>query len=214
MVEIVARQAAGGLLPGVVLAAGASSRMGSPKALLEYRGQTFLAHVVSTLRVAGLEDVVVVTGAHDHEIRSAATADPALSGVRFCHNPDHARGPLSSLHLALALVDHPGVSGVVVALVDHPAVRPDTVDALLREWRATKAPVVRPRYRGRHGHPVVFDRTAFGALWQAPLDEGARAVVRGFGSAVCTVEVDDRGVVLDIDSPSDLAALTGQGDVG
>lgn len=214
MAEIVARQVTGGLTPGVVLAAGASSRMGSPKALLQYRGRTFLAQVVSALRAAGLDDVVVVTGPHDREIRNAAAADPALSGVRFCHNPEHTRGPLSSLHLALALVDHPGVSGIVLALVDHPAVRPDTVGRLLAEWRATKAPVVRPRYQGRHGHPVVFDRDAFSALWEAPLDEGARAVVRAFGPAVRTLEVDDPGVVLDIDSPSDLAVLTGQGDVG
>ena len=214
MAEIVARQAAVGLLPGVVLAAGASSRMGSPKALLQYRGRTFLAQVVSTLQAAGLDDVVVVTGAHDREIRHAAAGDPALTSVRFVHNPEHARGPLSSLHLALALVDHPGASGIVVALVDHPAVRPDTVGRLLAEWRATKAPVVRPRYQERHGHPVIFDRAAFGALWQAPFAEGARAVVRGFGSAVRTVEVDDPGVVLDIDSPADLAALTGQGPVG
>ena len=95
----------------------------------------------------------------------------------------------------------------MVALVDQPMVRSMTVRALVEAWRATRAPVVRPRLGRRHGHPVVFDRAVFGALRAASLDTGARDVVRACGDAVVDVEVTDEGVCLDVDTPEDYARL-------
>jgi len=193
-------------LPAVVLCGGASSRMGRPKALLELAGETFLSRVVRTLRDAGVDDVVVVTGAHDEAIRAALDAAPSpVPGVRVVHNPDHALGQLASLRAALAVVDHPGVVAMIVALVDHPFVGPDTVRQLIEAWTRTRAPVVRPRLRGRHGHPVVFGREVFDALRAAPIEAGARAVVRACGSRVVDVETEDEGTRLDVDTPEEYA---------
>jgi len=194
------------LLPAVVLAAGASSRMGQPKALLRTGDRTFVRHLLDTLHDAGLDDILVVTGLHDREIREEL-ALPGTPLVRVVHNPHHARGQLSSLQAALAAIDHPGVEAMMVALVDQPMVRSMTVRALVEAWRATRAPVVRPRLGRRHGHPVVFDRAVFGALRAASLDTGARDVVRARGDAVVDVEVTDEGVCLDVDTPEDYARL-------
>ena len=193
------------LLPALVLCGGASSRMGRPKALLDLGGDTFLAHIIRTLAEAGADDVVVVTGAHDEAIRAALEAAPpdVVPGVRVVCNPDHARGQLTSLRAGLAVVDHPGVAAVVVALVDHPFVRPGTVRQLIEAWKKTRAPVVRPRLRGRHGHPVVFGREVFDALRVAPVEAGARAVVRACGSRVVDVDTDDEGTCLDVDTPEE-----------
>jgi CTP:molybdopterin cytidylyltransferase MocA len=178
--------------------------MGRPKALLELGGETFLGRVVRTLREAGADDVLVVTGAHDDVIRAAIEQwPPAVPGVRVVHNPDHALGQLTSLRAGLAVVDHPGVVAMIVALVDHPFVRPDTVRTLIETWARTRAPVVRPSLGGRHGHPVVFGQEVFDALRTVPLDVGAREVVRACGSRVVDVETDDEGTCLDVDTPGE-----------
>jgi molybdenum cofactor cytidylyltransferase len=191
--------------PAILLSGGASSRMGRPKALLDLGGETFLSHLVRTLSEAGADDVVVVTGAHDEAIRAALEAAPlpTVPTVRVVHNPDHALGQLTSLRAALNVVDHPGVPAVVVALVDHPFVRPSTVRALIEAWQRTRAPVVRPCVRGRHGHPVVFGRETFDALRTVPVEAGARAVVRACGSRVLDVDTDDEGTCLDLDTPEE-----------
>ena len=199
------------IVPAIVLCGGASARMGAPKALLDIGGETFLARVVRVLRSSGTDDVVVVTGSHDAEIREGLGSwSPEAMPPRVVFNPDHARGQLTSLLAGLAVVDHPGVSAVLVTLVDHPLVRRETVVALLDAWRTTRAPVVRPRFGDRHGHPVVFDRAVFDELRQAPIDQGARAVVRACGSRVVDVPVDDPGVAADIDTPEDYASAQAQ----
>lgn len=176
--------------------------MGCPKALLPLGEGTFISQVLWTLRRAGLDDLVVITGAHDAEIRQAVEA-LAMPGVRVVHNAHHAEGQIASLRAALHAVDHPGVSAILVALVDHPLVRPETVRRLVDTWVHVRAPVVRPVFEGRHGHPVIFAREVFRALWTAPVDEGARAVVRSLGEAVHDEPVDDPGVRADIDTPDD-----------
>ena len=192
-------------VPAIVLCGGASSRMGRPKALLDLGDETFLSHAVRILHDAGADDVVVVTGTHDEEIRAALDAAPLarVPGVRVVRNPDHALGQLTSLRIGLAVVDHPGVAAVVVALVDHPFVRPETVRLLIEAWTRTRAPVVRPRLRGRHGHPVVFGREVFDALRTAPVEAGARAVVRACGDRVLDLDTEDEGTCLDVDTPED-----------
>ena len=192
------------MIPGVVLAGGASSRMqGRPKALLPAgpgRG-TFLERIVSTLREGGVDDVVVVTG-HHHEaiVARAARLRPM---VRVVRNPRPEQGQLSSLLAALGVVDHPGVRAMLVTLVDLPLVSAATVRAVLDAYRRTGAPLVRPGRGGRHGHPVVFDRGLFPELRQADPARGAKPVVRAHEAAGCVVAVDDPGAFTDVDTPED-----------
>lgn len=198
------------MIPGVVLAAGAATRMACSKALLPagVGGETFLSRVLTTLHSAGVDDVIVVIAPGADEVRDAVMACPALA--RIVENPHPERGQLSSMLAALAAVDHPGISAMLVTLVDVPFVSADTVRAIIAAWRRTRAPVVRPARGGRHGHPVVFDRAAFDALRHADPTVGAKAVVRAYGPAVLDVAIDDDGAFQDIDTPEDYERATGR----
>jgi len=190
-------------LAGVILAAGASQRMGRPKAGLQHGGRTFFARVRDGLGAAALEPVVVVVGMHSDEVRR----DPG--GARVIVNPDPSRGQLSSLKLALRhlAAAGSGAVGVVVALVDHPIVAPETIAALVRSAHTGAQPILVPTYRGRRGHPVVFMRDMWTELLDTPDHLGARVVVRRDPSRVCEVAVDDPGILVDVDTPADLHAL-------
>lgn len=198
------------MIPGVVLAAGAATRMGRVKALIPtaVAGETFLSRIVTTLDAAGVDDVVVVLAPGADDVRRAVLTLPILA--RLVENPHPERGQLSSVLAALAAIDHPGVSGMLVTPVDVPFVSADTAQALIVAWRRTRAPVVRPSRAGRHGHPVIFDRAVFDALRHADPALGAKAVVRAYGAAVLDVVVDDDGAFQDIDTPEDYERATGR----
>ncbi len=183
----------------VILAAGASERMGRPKALLPTGaegGETFLERLVGVAERAGLEPVRVVAGEQLEEI---AAAMPQLAKL-LVRNPNPELGQLSSLRVGLRALPE-GAEGAVVFLVDHPLVEESTVALLLERFRRSRRPIVIPSYEGRRGHPVLFGRAVFAEFFAAPLQEGARFVVRGRPELVDTVEVDDPGVLADIDTP-------------
>lgn len=197
------------MLPAVILAAGASSRMGQPKALLPIgsRGETFLSRIVATLREAGLRDVAVVLGHDAPSLRPYL--DRELPDVRAIVNPEPAGGQVSSLLAALTILDRPGVRALLFSLVDHPLVAPSTVRAVIETYQRTAAPIVRPARSGRHGHPVIFDRRVFDALRRADPTHGAKAIIRAYANEVVDVEVDDEGAFTDIDTPEDYERVFG-----
>lgn len=195
------------MVPAIVLAAGASSRMGRPKALLPVAadGTTFLEHLVRTLRSAGVDDVIVVVG-HDADLVRGLIESAGLA-VRTAVNKDPSRGQLSSLIAALDIADRPGVQAVLVAPVDQPLVAVETVRRLLDTYRRARAPIVRPARGGRHGHPVVFDRSLFDELHRADPAAGAREVIQRHRPDVIDVAVDDEGAFVDIDTPEAYARV-------
>lgn len=190
------------MISAIVLAAGASSRMGQAKAALPLgpTGETVVARVIRTLIDGGVPQVVVVAGAHIDAVRHAL---PALSAVRLVEHPGWERGQLSSSLAGLDAVDDPLLEGVLVTPVDVPLVRASTVAAVMAAWRRTRAPIVRPVHGDRHGHPVIFDRSVFAALRAADPTVGAKAVFATCADRVLNVEVDDPGAFEDIDTPED-----------
>lgn len=191
------------MIPGIVLAAGASSRMGRPKPLLQAGGRTFVAGLVRTLLGAGVHPVVVVIRPGADEIASEILASGATPVV----NPAPEQGQLSSLLAGLDAVQGLEPVAVLVTLVDVPAIRPDTITALLGRLSGSPAAILRATYRGRHGHPVVFRRSVFDPLRRADPTAGAKAVLRTH--PVEDVRVEDPGVVDDIDTPEDYARAFG-----
>lgn len=195
------------MVRGVVLAAGASSRMGTPKASLplDGRGETFLSRIVRTLLAAGVPDIVVVAGAHVDAVRDAWRQQDRR--VRVVRNDDWESGQLSSLLTAMAAPSHVPIEAALVALVDMPLVRQATVEQLLRVWRAQRAPIVRPARADEHGHPVIFDAAIFDELRRADPALGAKPVVRAHADEILNVPIDDPGAYRDIDTPEDYARL-------
>ena len=173
------------MIPGVVLAGGASSRMqGRPKALLPAGPgpETFLERIVSTLRAGGVDDVVIVTGHHHDAVGGRASLLRPM--VRVVRNPRPEQGQLSSLLAALGVVDHPGVRAMLVTLVDLPLVSAATVRAVLDAHRRTGA-LPRAPGTGRQARPSggvrspALPRAAAGGSGARRQAGGARA--RGGG---------------------------------
>jgi CTP:molybdopterin cytidylyltransferase MocA len=195
------------MLPGVILAAGDSTRMGFPKALLLTRdGRPFVAAIAETFARAGLTGIFVVTGRDHARIADALSPETLPVTPQVVRNLDPSRGQLSSLLIGIDQLpaDAPAV---VVTLVDVPLMTAETVRLVVSEWRRTGAPIVRPAIGERHGHPVVFDRRLFQELRQAPLGVGAKAVVRAHGAEIVNVQVTDTGCLVDVDTPADYETL-------
>jgi molybdenum cofactor cytidylyltransferase len=192
------------MTPAIVLAAGLSSRMGEPKALLPVgpnrSGCTFLRQIVERLLDGGASDALVVGRPDDARLRHEIDS---IAQVRFVAN-DHAdTGQLSSVIAGLNAADRPGVRAVLITPVDMPYFKSATIRTLIDAAASSQAPIVRPRHAGRHGHPVIFGRAVFDALRRADPATGARAVVRAHRQDALDVDVDDPGVLHDIDLPED-----------
>jgi molybdenum cofactor cytidylyltransferase len=196
------------MIVGIILAAGASSRMGRPKALLPVGDDVFVTRVCRTLLDAGVDDLIVVAGAEHADI-AAAIREAGLP-ARVVENPRRQDGQLSSVLTGLAVADRPGVDAVLVHLVDAPLLRPETARAVLDGFLRTRAPIVRPAVGGRHGHPVLFARRVFDDLRRADPSTGAKAVVRAHAAEVCNIAVDDEGACGDIDTPEDFERMSDQ----
>jgi molybdenum cofactor cytidylyltransferase len=187
-------------LEGIILAAGESRRMGYPKPLLDIGGRTFIEHIAETM-LAVVPRLVIVIGAHRERVRAAIPRDARIAIVE---NPDYSRGQLSSLKVGIGVIQ-PDSAGAIVHLGDHPMVRVETFRAIVDSYHRTGKPIVIARHDGRRGHPVIFDRALFAELLSAPEEEGARHVVNADPSRVAYVDLNDPGINLDLDTPSDLA---------
>jgi molybdenum cofactor cytidylyltransferase len=197
------------MIAGIILAGGRSTRMGRSKALLPApNGRTFVACLVDALTRGGINAPFVVGRPDDDGLKAAVESlEPP---ARWVENPDaDAGGQLSSVLAGLRKADCPGVRGVMVVPVDAPMVAAETVSTLIATILATGAPIVRARYQGRNGHPVIFSRVVFDELRRADPALGAKAVLRAHERAIVNVDVDDAGVAADIDTPEDYDRMMG-----
>ncbi len=186
-----------GMIAAIILAAGESRRMGHPKALLRYRGATFLESLLEASAAAGLEPLIVVLGPDGNKILESVD----LRGAIEVRNLRPETGQLGSIRQGIhAIVNHP-VDATVIWPVDQPHVSVRTVELLVEEFRTSGAPIVIPTHEGRRGHPALFGRATFQELLSAPLEVGARAVVRANAEGVREVPVADSAVLEDIDTP-------------
>ena len=198
------------MLVAIILAAGDSTRMGKPKALLpDPDGRPFVTRLARTFSAAGVDRIVIVTGELHEAIATAVAADPPDVTTQCARNPDPSRGQLSSLWVGLAAAGTTA-DAILMIPVDIPLVRESTIREVVDMWRRTQAPIVRPAVGTRHGHPVLFDRSTFDALRHAPLTEGARVVVHAHASRVVNVPVDDESCLVDVDTPAEYEALIGK----
>jgi molybdenum cofactor cytidylyltransferase len=189
----------------VVLAAGSSRRMGSPKQLLEVRGKPLLELVVGQANASRLDEVVVVLGAAADEIQSRVD----LGRARVLVNPDHAAGMASSLKAGLASLA-PGVDRAVVILGDQPDVDAKLLDQLLELQERTGLPGAAVSFNGLLHPPVVLMRELWGDLMSLEGDVGCRAVIRARPELVARLPVEgDLTHPVDIDTTADYERLRG-----
>jgi molybdenum cofactor cytidylyltransferase len=186
------------MICAVILSAGESSRMGSPKALLPIGGQTFIERIVEALKQAQVGKIVIVLG------HNAAELKPRIEhlSAEILTNPDYKLGQLSSLQVAVrSLRLHADCDGMLVHLVDHPYLKAALVDQMIQGFYDSKQLIVVPRCGGKRGHPVIFSRELFDELLCAPTDQGAKAVVNAHRGETLEIETNEAGIAVDIDTP-------------
>jgi molybdenum cofactor cytidylyltransferase len=185
-------------IAGVILSAGASRRMGTPKALLELDGETFLDRLIRLFSLVA-SPVIVVLGCQAEQIRSRIQrAGQAVIVV----NPDPERGMLSSLQCGLEAVPHEA-KAVMFTPVDHPHLEISTLQRLVSQF----ALVTIPTYEGQHGHPVLIRRPLIAELLALPPAAQASDVIHCYRSQTSYIEMDDPAVTEDIDDPAAYAEL-------
>ncbi len=192
------------MLAAVILAAGESSRMGSPKALLAHQGRPFLEHLIEVTCHPQVAVKRVVLGAHAEETLSQLKLDPASVVV----NPNWRQGQLSSIHAALKSLPT-NTDGMLLCLVDHPLITRALVGELIEEFYASGKPIVLPTYNGKRGHPVIFASRLYAELLAASADKGARTVVWAHAEEVHEVPTIEEGVVLNLNDPETLNRAMG-----
>ena len=192
-------------LAGVVLAAGRSERMGSPKALLDFRGQPFIIRILEALEALDVKPRTVVLGPDAPRIRPALAAHECM----IVENPDVAAGPIGSLRAALSALRPVRPAALLAWPVDLPQVRLTTIERLLEAYRRTGAPAVLPTFAERRGHPVIWDQSLFADLETSDTAtrHGARAVLSAHEAELVTVAVDDPAVIDDLNTPEDYERL-------
>ena len=186
-------------IAAVVLAAGASRRMGIPKQLVAVDGRPMLVRIVECVLAAGVDPVIIVLGAYADEIRLLLAGKP----VTVVMNRQWEEGLASSLRAGLAAVGQ--AEAVLFVPADMPRLTPGAIRAIIDEYRATGKTIIVPTCRGQRGNPVLFARSWFPQLAQLRGDVGGRVLVAAHQADVHAVEIGDEGILLDIDTPDDLS---------
>ena len=196
------------MIAAMILAAGESRRMGSPKALLPFpepagTENTFLGHLLHVFGATPAKPIVVVVGHHAEKLRREFD----FSNARVVVNESYRDGMLSSILAGLEALSGEPVDGALICPVDHPDVSPAVVGTLIARFERERPPIVLPTFQGRRGHPVLFSSAVFSELHAAPKGVGARRVVWDHQEDLVEVEVSHGGVTIDVDTPGDYRAF-------
>ncbi len=186
----------------VVLAAGASTRFGQSKQLLEWKGEPLVAYVSDVALAAGLNPVIVVLGCQAEESYQALE-DRA---VHKLINWRWEEGMSSSVRTGLAAVP-PHAEGVLFLQCDQPGVTPGLLRAMVDQFEQSGGSIVHPVHQGQRGTPVLFPRRFFAELAAVTGDEGGRSLIRRHSDQVASVTVHDDRILVDIDTPEDYEQL-------
>ena len=181
----------------LILAAGASTRIGYPKALLQWQGKSFLENIIGTLRHARVGSIRVVTSPDGQRL---LRENLDLAGAELVVNPNPELGQFSSIRCGLRDL---GVDVALLCLVDHPKISPALIFELKEACLGTDALAVIPRFRGKRGHPIALKMPMITAFLQAPDSATAKEVLLEHWPQILEIDTGDSGAVADIDTPAD-----------
>ncbi len=187
----------------IILAAGSSRRMGSQKLLLPFGKSTIIETVIDNVLNSSLDQVMVVLGPEQESILQAIGKRP----VKFCHNKDHEKGMLTSIICGIRALPSEAVSALIF-LGDQPGIPPAVTDSVINAYNEELFGIVIPVHDHRRGHPLLVDMKYRKEVEGLDLEEGLRALRHHFPQDVLEVEVDEPGILVDIDTREDYKNAT------
>jgi molybdenum cofactor cytidylyltransferase len=191
----------------IVLAAGMSRRMGTPKQLLRMGGETILGRALKNVRASAVSEIVLVLGHAAEDVEK----EISTAGIKIVYNREYQQGMGTSLRMGLAALDAE-TNAALVVLADQPFVRPETLNTLIACHEESRPQIIIPMYKGFRGNPVLLDRSVFPELKALSGDVGCRAIFGSHTENICKLEVDDAGILLDIDSREEYQKLEQQAE--
>lgn len=191
-------------ITAIILAAGKSTRMGSPKMLLPWGDTTIIEHVISMFAKAEVDDIVVVTGGAREQVEAIVLECEKSFPVRSVYNSDYMNGDmLSSIQCGLRHITEENVGAAMIGLGDQPQVQEGSVRLLCEAYSQTQSPLVVPSFQMRRGHPWLVAR----ALWKELIEMSPTQTPRDFLNAhakdIHYVNLNTPSILADLDTPED-----------
>ena len=183
----------------IILAAGASTRMGRPKQLLPYQGSSLLRHTIENAVASVCKPIVVVLGANAENIRSQISE----SDIKIVENPDWHLGMSSSIRRGISsiITDYQNIDAVVITVCDQPFISADIINNLVSKYYNTKKPIIACEYANTLGVPVLFNQSFFSKLANLTEDVGAKKLIKNHYHEVFSIPFPLGAI--DIDTPDD-----------
>ena len=195
------------MISAIILAAGESKRMGQPKMLLKWGKTTVLEYVISVFANAGVEDIIVVTGAARDEVEKIVAIAQASCPVRCVFNEGFVGGEmLSSIQCGLRDLAEKGVGAALIALGDQPQVGEGSARRVCELFKETGSPLVVPSYHMRRGHPWLVEKSLWGEILAMRAPQTPRDFLSARADQIKYVEVEDEGILADLDTPEQYRA--------
>ena len=191
------------MISAILLAAGESRRMGRFKQLLKLGEKSFVEHCVDALLASRVDEVIVVTGHRDLDVRRTVGDRP----VRFAYNADYLLGMASSVKCGVRCLSEL-TRGFVLALVDQPQISSNVINRVIDTFEIEQALIVAPVYEGKNGHPILLDISLKDEILALDDQQGLREVVHAHRDAVARVEMSNSTVLEDFDLPEDYERIS------
>jgi len=186
------------MINAIILAAGESKRMTKPKPLLTFGDHTFLEQIISVLKLSNVDRITVVLGAQAETVKKSID----LSETNIVINKDYSKGQLSSLIVAIEYTPKE-TEAILVCLVDMPFITKEVVDEIISKFKQTNNPIIVPVYNKKRGHPVLFSKSLFNELTNAPQEQGARYVLYSNEEKILELDTPESGILVGINTPDD-----------
>jgi len=196
------------MVSAIVLAAGESRRMGRPKQLLRLGERTLLDLALDNVRKSSVDEIILVLGSSAAEIQQQVSTQ----GIKIVVNSAYKEGMASSLRAGIGALE-PQAHAALIVLADQPCIRHTTLNRLIEHHRSTRPQIVIPTYKGFRGNPVLLDCSVFSEVMEIRGDIGCRAIFGSHTENISKLEVDDPGILLDVDTSKDFESFLASGDI-
>jgi len=195
------------MITAIILAAGQSTRMGSPKMLLPWGNITVIEHVMSVFSKAGIEDILVVTGGAHEQVDEVIAGCKNKYPVRSVYNENYSnREMLDSIQCGLQQVTDKSVGAVMIGLGDQPQVEERSVRLLRDAYLQTQSPLIVPSFKMRRGHPWLAAKSLWSEILAMHSPQTPRDFLNAHAQDIQYIDVDTSSILADLDTPEEYRA--------